>query len=677
MKKKEKTFKLNFNMKKIKYNLFSFSLLIMIGISFVFPINTKAEELPNSTVTPPITNYIAYQDYNYIITGYDINIDVNENNTLDITENIHAYFNKARHGLYRTIPLTNTVRRLDGTTTKNRAQISNLKVSDSYTTTKQFGTYKIQIGDPNKTIVGDKDYVISYTYNLGKDPIKDYDELYFNLIGNEWDTNITIVNFTINLPKGFDSDNLGFSTGKFGSTSSSDVYYQVNGNTISGYTLKMLEPGEGLTIRLELEEGYFKNAKLQVDWKESLIYIFPILFTFFGYNLWKKYGKDNKVVKTIEFNPPDGMNSLDVGFYYKGIATDKDVISLLLYFANKGYLKISKTQVPKLFGTRESFTIRKLKEYDGNDWCEKTFLEGLFRKRRKDQSPYLIGIQTIPSNKVTEEDLKDNFYITISHILNDKKSKESQDKIFDSKSVRKKGSIMAAIVITFLIIIIPPFLTTYDFIGVFLPLFFAVLAISIYTYYTVKDLEEKTKKLPSILLMVLVIIIVLCISFFAFPNVLLAFDSITLTGYLIGLICIIIMTIFYRIIPKRTPYGIEILGKIKGFKEFIETTEKDKLETLVQDNPTYYYDILPYAYVLGVSNTWMKKFESMSYQPPNWYEGSTDFHISDFDHFMCSATRSMTSALSSSMSSGSGGSSGSSGGGSSGGGSGGGGGGSW
>ena len=614
------------------------------------------------------------RDDGYTINNYDIIIKVKENNVLDITENINVNFNESRHGIYRTIPLFNTITRLDGTTSKNKVQITNIKVNEPYTKSIQNGKLNLQIGDPDRTITGPKTYSIHYDYNLGKDPSKDYDELYFNLIGNEWDTNINKVNFTINLPKEFDSDNLGFSTGKFGSTSSNDVYYQVNGNTISGYTLKTLEQGEGLTIRLELEEGYFKNAKLQVDWKESLIYIFPILFPILCYNLWKKYGKDDKVVKTIEFNPPDGMNSLDVGFYYKGIATNKDVISLLLYFANKGYLKISKTQVPKLFGTRESFTITKLKEYDGNDWCEKTFLEGLFRKRRKDQSPYLIGIQTIPSNKVTEEDLKDNFYITIRHILNDKKSKENQDKIFDSKSVRKKGSIMAAIVITFLMIIIPPFLTTYDFIGTFFPLFFAALAISIYTYYTAKALEEKTKKLPSILLMTLVIIIVLCISFFAFPNVLLAFDSITLTGYLIGLICIIIMTIFYRIIPKRTPYGIEILGKIKGFKEFIETAEKDKLETLVQDNPTYYYDILPYAYVLGVSNTWMKKFESMSYQPPNWYEGSTDFHISDFDHFMFSATRTMTSASSSFMSSGS---SGGSGGGSAGGGSGGGGGGSW
>ena len=288
------------------------------------------------------------RDDGYTINNYDIIIKVKENNVLDITENINVNFNESRHGIYRTIPLFNTITRLDGTTSKNKVQITNIKVNEPYTKSIQNGKLNLQIGDPDRTITGPKTYSIHYDYNLGKDTSKDYDELYFNLIGNEWDTNINKVNFTINLPKEFDSDNLGFSTGKFGSTSSNDVYYQVNGNTISGYTLKTLEPGEGLTIRLELEEGYFKNAKLQVDWKESLIYIFPILFPILCYNLWKKYGKDDKVVKTIEFNPPDGMNSLDVGFYYKGIATNKDVISLLLYFANKGYLKISKTQVPKL-----------------------------------------------------------------------------------------------------------------------------------------------------------------------------------------------------------------------------------------------------------------------------------------------------------------------------------------
>ena len=133
-----------------------------------------------------------------------------------------------------------------------------------------------------------------------------------------------------------------------------------------------------------------------------------------------------------------------------------------------------------------------------------------------------------------------------------------------------------------------------------------------------------------------------------------------------------------KYLPKRTHYGNEILGKLRGFKNFLETAEKDKLETMVMQNPTYFYDILPYTYVLGVSDKWIKKFESISLQAPSWYEGTDTFDIVSFGSFINSAMSSAESAMSSNPASESGGSSGgSSGGGSSGGGSGGGGGSSW
>ena len=125
--------------------------------------------------------------------------------------------------------------------------------------------------------------------------------------------------------------------------------------------------------------------------------------------------------------------------------------------------------------------------------------------------------------------------------------------------------------------------------------------------------------------------------------------------------------------PKRTPYGNEILGRIKGFRNFLETAEKDKLEEMVMQDPNYFYNILPYTYVLGVSDKWISKFESISLEAPNWYGGTSGFDINSFGTFMNSTMTSAQSAMSSSPSS----SSSSSGGGSSGGGSGGGGGGSW
>lgn len=147
-----------------------------------------------------------------------------------------------------------------------------------------------------------------------------------------------------------------------------------------------------------------------------------------------------------------------------------------------------------------------------------------------------------------------------------------------------------------------------------------------------------------------------------------------LITYIIGIISITALTLFAKIMPKRTPYGNEILGKLRGFKRFLETAEKPQLEALVNEKPEYFYNILPFTYALGVSEVWMNQFETIAMQAPDWYTGYDTFSMHQFNHFMSDTMKSAQSAMSSSPSSDSGSSSG---GGSSGGGSGGGGGGSW
>lgn len=95
----------------------------------------------------------------------------------------------------------------------------------------------------------------------------------------------------------------------------------------------------------------------------------------------------------------------------------------------------------------------------------------------------------------------------------------------------------------------------------------------------------------------------------------------------------------------------------------------------IQD-PTYFYDILPYTYVLEISDKWIEKFELISLQAPSWHDNPNSFDMIAFGTFISFTMISAQSAMSSSPSGDSGGSSGggSSGGGSSGGGSGGGGG---
>ena len=62
--------------------------------------------------------------------------------------------------------------------------------------------------------------------------------------------------------------------------------------------------------------------------------------------------------------------------------------------------------------------------------------------------------------------------------------------------------------------------------------------------------------------------------------------------YVIGIISIAIIVFFTKIMPKRTQYGNEILGKLRGFKRFLETAEKPQLESLVFQNPYYHIRML-------------------------------------------------------------------------------------
>ena len=378
--------------------------------------------------------------YDYVIDDYKINMVVNEDNTFDITETITANFNVPKHGIYRKIPLRNSITRLDGTKSNNRAKISNISVSDKCTTSNENGYKVIKIGDANTTLTGKHTYTIKYKYNIGKDPVKNADELYFNLIGDEWDTTIDNVSFTITMPKSFDKSLLGFSSGFAGSTSSSNVSYNVNGNVITGNTIYGLEEGQALTIRLTLPENYFIGASSNIDVFYIFVIILCLVFVLIADVLWTKYGKDEQVVETVEFYPPEGYNSAEVGFLYNGSADTKGVISLLIYLANKGYLKIEEIEEKALFSTSKGFKITKLKDYDGSNESERLFFDGLFKTK----------------NSVTASDLYDKFYTTLDRIKKKINSKENKSKIFESSANGKGKYLILMIIAIFILITLKP-----------------------------------------------------------------------------------------------------------------------------------------------------------------------------------------------------------------------------
>jgi len=79
--------------------------------------------------------------------------------------------------------------------------------------------------------------------------------------------------------------------------------------------------------------------------------------------------------------------------------------------------------------------------------------------------------------------------------------------------------------------------------------------------------------------------------------------------YLISFIAIFITGFFSIFMNQRNDYGQIIIAKVLGFRDYLDTAEKNQLEALVLKDPDYFYDILPYTYALDISNKWISNFD--------------------------------------------------------------------
>ena len=56
--------------------------------------------------------------------------------------------------------------------------------------------------------------------------------------------------------------------------------------------------------------------------------------------LFLLFGRNEPPVVTVEVTPPDELTSADLGFIIDGSADNRDLTSLIIYWAHLGYLSI-------------------------------------------------------------------------------------------------------------------------------------------------------------------------------------------------------------------------------------------------------------------------------------------------------------------------------------------------
>ncbi len=541
-------------------------------------------------------------DSGYDITAYNVDISIGGDNIYHVTETITVNFLEPSHGIYRNIPYVQEMdwKQANGTTNvKYNTKISSVSVlSEKFSEYKKDGNLVLQIGDANKLVSGQKVYKISYDHALGDDTIKTQDFVYYNIIGTSWECNISNVTFSVELPKEFDSSKLWFFYGSYGSAQEAPLQYTLSGNTISGVLKTNLTAGQGLSIQMDLPEGYFEAP---VNQWQTIFIAAALAILLLSLFLFLIFGRDPVMIKTVEFYPPDGITSAEAGYIIDTIVDDKDVVSLIIYWASKGYLAIEPVG-------KDDFKLIKLRELEHS---QNDYEKGMFYK-----------IFDVRDNVMISE-LKEHFYTQIAEVkVKIQKHYATKERHLYSKRTSGLGKTVSFFsgLLIFATIFQPMFVSIDSIVTALAMSLFCTMLIfipinileGIVTKWYVTKTVKKTATLVAFVV-VSAVIMIAYIGFMWYRGMLLTGVCVAVSNILTG-----ILGVFMR---KRTHFGNDILGRLVGFKNFLELAEKDRIERLVIENPSYFYDVLPYAYVLGVSDKWAKKFEGIAMQPPSWYYG--------------------------------------------------------
>ena len=595
--------KVNF---KYKSQAIFFAILALI---FIFPIMNAF-----SFIIDPEEEY--YVPYDYEITAYHVDMSLSENNVLSVQENLTVQHNEQMHGIVRAIPYMQTIVYLDGNgdlrSNNYKTKIYDVSVTGAHETYDESGIFYIKLGSASQYVTGTKNYEYSYKIDLGDDRITEFDQFYYNIIGNYWDTTITGVSFKITLPKAV-TDDLIIYHGLYGAINEDTVSPTQNGLVFEySHGNTVFQAGEGVTALIKLEEGYFSNLR---DFTSDIVVLGLLLaIVFVAIMAYNKNTNRKPMTPVVSFEPPKDMPPSEVGYVIDGTVDNQDIASLIIYWAQKGYLKIVNTAEE---GKKEKFELIKLSDADDK-----------MKKYEKDIFNKIFGKEI----QVKLKDIGEKIYMQVLNAKNTILTTHEKEQ-FNTKALMARGllTLLSALSLGFATIKINSYNASYG--RLILALLVAGLWFGLSSAMLFKkDNQYKTNALKSngFNIMLFLGFSVLYGAFALFTYHIYS-DPFFLT--FLSIIPSMIALYLARNINIRTDKGILVLGEVVGFRQFIELTEKDRIEMLVKENPEMFYELLPYAYVLGVSDKWINKFKDIAIDPPKWY-GSTNSNVTFFDYLI-------------------------------------------
>ena len=504
---------------------------------------------------------------------FDVDIEVHTDGNIQVTERItlNAKHQQINRGIYRELPvsLTEQVRPLslimDGQ-------------PHPFFTEKRPHRLRVNFGNDNFISTGKHTYVFTYSYTGAINFLKNYDELYWNVTGNDWNFSIDKARVRVSFPSNVEIQKSGISF-YTGAEYSKEQHAEQTESLTFETTVPLLSH-EGFTIAIPFDKGAILPPPLSAR-IESLLFSLPcwiavLLFIYlmkYCISSWRKIGRDPVYMAIAQYEPPRDISPAFTYYFYNRITDAKALSCAILDLAMKGYLEI---QEGKGFFAKTTL-LQKKSNVSNLPYEEERIMRRLFSS----------GEECVLDTK-TGEKLE-----SLRKEIDVKFSRELKKYIVSNTTYALKAAGLG------LALGILPFIFFLNSSLIFINLHFAIFFLALAAFVFKSPLSK-------------IVIGLLITGFYSMfwvaeSGVL---DSLAIlfcqSLYLIGMWSIALYT---TLIANVTPEGRDLWEQLDGFKKYVKTAD---VHRVAASNPNeaerIFCDYLPFAFALGLYNQWMKKF---------------------------------------------------------------------
>ena len=625
------------------------------------------------------------------ILSYDVVVDVREDGSLDVTETIRVTVegDQVKRGIYRDFPVE--YREDDG-----RISLASFDV-ESVRRNGENEPYRVErMGAYQRVWIGDKDvflpvqseqvYELRYRTRGQLRSHGDYDELYWNVTGNQWDFPIRAASVDIRLPEPVPIRQYAGYTGPKGATGDAFEVLDAADGRFRARITRPLNRNWGFTVAVAWPPGVVTVPPVTYGVPAMSGYVEPpmmigghrvgpyaalagtLLGVFALFLAWVRVGQDPaKGAVYPQFDPPGGLSPAALRYVKRMGFDPRCLTAAILSMAVKGSVKIIE---------RKSSSLFRDKEYS---------LEPLGRKPTLSAGESVVYNQLFPGAGTL--DLKTS---KVNGARMDRAKSKLKSTLWDehygASFRRNSGYTFVGILLgAVAAIVLVGIAERWNLLSI---LQWALAAVgtgllvhgAVFFGMMVRDLRNGAgfsfAKIARVLpfLIFAIVVAVQWLAIFSPGDLLAAIEpGLALAGAAFGMAA----ALFHFLMAAPSKSGRKLLDEIEGFEMYLRTAEEDRLNILnpPERTPELFEKLLPHAVALGLAHEWSEKFADVlaaAAVSPDWYSGS-DYRRFDTDGF----EREFSHAVASTTSPPSRGSGGSGGGGSSGGGGGGGGGGGW